>query len=89
MNNEIVIKVTQSNIDEGISGSGTKCPIALALRELDGDLWSVGDGVCGRVRDCGYYDLPYDAHVFMSEFDRGEAVLPSTFVAIFSEHSIA
>lgn len=79
----ITVSVTQEDIEEATAlefPGSTQCPIALALRR------SFPGASVGRV-DCGWKDgktaislpLPDEARKFVSDFDHGLTVKPSTF----------
>jgi len=76
----ICITVTQEDIDNGIRGSSSHCPIALAARRVKG----FEDAILDAYEMTSYsYSLPVSASVstFIRSFDfmGPTAVKPSTF----------
>ena len=78
------IEVTQKDIDEGVQGECTLCPIALAFKRSSNfkrvyvngktiDVWYRGD------QGIKTYELPKKAQTFVKRFDRQEPVKPFSF----------
>ena len=78
------IEVTQKDIDEGVQGECTLCPIALAFKRSSNfkrvyvngktiDVWYRGD------QGIKTYKLPKKAQTFVKRFDRQEPVKPFSF----------
>jgi hypothetical protein len=73
----VAVEVTQDDIDNGVAGSHTKCPIALALRRLTGfGGATVGYTSCGPYHE--RYYLPAYARKFIGAFDSDKPVKPFT-----------
>lgn len=78
------IEVTPEDIEDGMPGFGSSCPVALALRRsldayasYDGAESSVGEGalyVCHRP-----HPLPPLVQDFVRRFDAGRSVEPLSF----------
>jgi hypothetical protein len=76
------VKVTQKHIDDG-NTTCFACPIALALREVEGANWAhvysrsaILDLLPGKDL---YFLLPEEAQKFVGAFDNGEDVRPCEF----------
>ena len=78
------IEVTQKDIDEGVQGECTLCPIALAFKRSSNfkrvyvngksiDVWNRCD------QGIQTYELPKKAQTFVKRFDRQEPVKPFSF----------
>lgn len=79
----ISINVEQKHIDGGERDHGTKCAIALAIREMvdsDTDLEVDGTGIKIGYE---YFDIPEEVKEFIDRFDKGEPVEPISFEARF------
>ena len=78
------IEVTQKDIDEGVQGECTLCPIALAFKRninfkavyVNGKSIDVWYPRSGGVKT---YELPKKAQTFVKRFDRQEPVKPFSF----------
>lgn len=70
------IDVTQEHIDKGLTGSCSRCPVALAL-------WDVGIPAVVHYDTAETYRdeiiLPVSARAFIAAFDDGEPVKPFHF----------
>lgn len=93
---ELVIEVTQADIDNGVPGNMCRCPVAIAaVRALGGD-WAGYLAVEEKASEvlqvslyasrCALgpyaaYPLPGDAADFVARFDDEDTVVPFTFTA--------
>ena len=86
------IKVTQHDIDYGVRGEYSLCPIARAVKhKINGEVMVYGDDMSifttDIIRRYRYYKLPQNyklpqkAKDFMQRFDDGKKVKPFTFEA--------
>ena len=79
------IAVTQEDIDNGIRGSGSMCPVALAVRRRTGDInvsvYSRGVLFFNRSSSL-VAQLPSTARAFISAFDSG--ALPKALLCPFT-----
>ena len=84
MSNKLTVKVTKTDIKNGVCGSETLCPIARAVRRQT-KTRVVVDGVGMTVGRLGHggreYFLPVNAEEFIWNFDAGNRVKPFKFVA--------
>lgn len=82
----MLIKVTQTDIDNGIKGSCVFCPIAQALRKQDKMAISISVGSCFieyfKLGECNNsLRMPEIACNFIRAFDKGLPVEPFEFEA--------
>ena len=81
------IEVTQHDIDCGVRGEYSLCPIARAVkRKINGEVIVFGDDISIFttmiiIRRYSYYKLPQKAKDFIKRFDEGKKVKPFTFEA--------
>ena len=80
------IEITQHDIDYGVRGEYSLCPIARAVkRKINGEVIVSGDHISifttDIIRKYSYYKLPQKAKDFMQRFDDGKKVKPFTFEA--------
>lgn len=78
----IKIKVFQKDIDNGVTGDTTRCPVALAFRRELGVTVRVGLTMASiRSDEYGYgrFDLPYHVTNWIEKWDRW-ANDPATFI---------
>ena len=81
------IEVTQHDIDYGVRGEYSLCPIARAVkRKINGEVIVFGDDISIFttviiIRRYSYYKLPQKAKDFIKRFDEGKKVKPFTFEA--------
>ena len=80
------IEVTQHDIDYGVRGEYSLCPIARAVkRKINGEVIVFGDDISffttDIIRRYSYYKLPQKAKDFIKRFDEGKKVKPFTFEA--------
>lgn len=77
------IAVTQENIDKGVRGETSNCPIALAVKALGYEYVCVGaesvDALRGSDGRAFLWYLPNEATSFVHAFDEGRKVAPFTF----------
>ncbi len=78
----MLITVTQTHIDKGIRCTGSKCALALAIKEHIADA-RVGttEAFSGETEDLNYkyHVLPKEACDFRCNFDKGNMVEPFSF----------
>jgi hypothetical protein len=78
----VEVSVTSAHIGQGIRRDGFRCPVALAITEVTGDLDveveedNIGFWVDGRFE---YVRTPEEVAFFADEFDDGLPVQPFTF----------
>jgi hypothetical protein len=79
-NNSLAVDLTEDDISRGVPLSCDHCPIALALRRITGDKWTV-DGIRARRagKDGDSFSLPVPAVTFAGNFDHGLPVKPFSF----------
>ena len=80
------IEITQHDIDYGVRGEYSLCPIARAVkRKIYGKVTVSGDHISifttDIIRRYSYYKLPQKAKDFIKRFDEGKKVKPFTFEA--------
>ena len=74
------VQVKQAHIDAGIPRHASYCPIALALKEQTGELWTVTDDVAYPDKlTAPLGELPVQVREFILAFDTGEPVQPFEF----------
>ena len=74
------IKVTQEYIDAGVQGDCNTCPIAIALKESTGELWSAGITFCCPCKRPSFrFATTVEMVRFMRQFDAGLIVKPTEF----------
>jgi hypothetical protein len=81
MKKHILVKVTKEHIKKGLQGNCSRCPIALALRDVTGSDCVVG-GITATLKDlgiCYVYYLSEPARNFVYNFDKDRKVKPATF----------
>ena len=73
------IEVTQDDIDEGVQGSMSLCPIARALKRHFPEGSSIRVGGGRAFVDGVVYQLPHEARIFVKLFDIGWTSSPFAF----------
>ena len=77
------IEVTQKDIDKGVQGEYTLCPIALAVKRITNFKRVYVNGksidVLQTAKAAKSYELPKKAQTFVKRFDRQEPVKPFSF----------
>lgn len=77
------IEVTQDNIDKGVRGYASLCPIALAIARDYPDILPLVFSKYAVLKDIGgdnlFYDLPWTALDFIYHFDHKFEVKPFSF----------
>lgn len=76
---QLVVRVTQDDINNGVPGNPHLCPIARAVRRAGRERVSVdNDEIVTRSKT---FDLPTEAVRFLCRFDASRPVKPFTFSA--------
>ena len=79
----VTVTVTEGHITEGVRGSCSHCPVALALDDAFPDATAYANGATFdlwfHAGDAMRFDLPAEAESFILAFDDGDPVEPFTF----------
>ena len=79
--NTLTVQVTQDDIEAGIAGKSSKCPIALAFNRV----FAIDDALVDNYSFESetmlgmYFNLPVACNRFISAFDMEESVKPFSF----------
>lgn len=78
MKKQLIIVVTQKDIDNGERRNPCRCPVALSLRRRTSQHVEV-DFESVRLGNHGGFPVTKKMEIWMSEFDAGEPVQPTAF----------